>query len=881
MSGEQDEDMVDPSVNFLFKTMMQRDPRKRQVKLVPKHLVQVDFDMGDSEEDSDFDIGEHKVSFSGSDSGEEMGEEEQEACMELGAAEVSQSSSIALDKLNDDKDDGSSDSEDGSENESDDDDSDGDNEDEDEDEDEDDSESEADDQETPRLKPKGLGGIFDGIGTSDEEDEDYVPQKKKKKKSAAPKLAKAKSAEISKVALPVVDSPVSVSGQGHGQIKVLICCVCLSDQSADDDEIVECDNCGISVHEGCYGISESQSVASTESSASTEPWFCDACKAGVLPHCELCPNSGGIYKETDAGKWVHIVCALYTPGVAFGDVDRLCPVTLFEMQYSKWGAKECSLCEDARYSRTGVCISCDAGMCRSFFHVTCAQREGLLTEADPGEVMDIADPFFAYCKQHVDKMTMKARRRHWLAIQSHIRSYMPKVMDDQKEQMRFERKLNRHREKYIISRNKRPPSWVPTQKMVRHLHTSPYAVKAFMRKAELMGVVTHVEQAQHEKPEARKKPHITPALSAEFIQYYFGRNTKIDQLRNNLNELTTQNVKLRDQERVIRTQYDQLSHNLTQLREATNTARREGEKLCEVLSDIGGKSVTVPEMFRPKKRQRSPSKKETPCSPSALIHQCGICNQTTDQHLLAKCDSCRQHFHLGCLDPPLTRMPKKSKLFGWQCSQCVSSSSDDSDGSAGAKLVDEPRRLRETIKEPIKYRNQQLEGIEMKKKLSGKGVKKKKRTPLMTASGDAGAKSPTPLSASVAASTPGASSLAAKSHKKGATKKEEAPKERTPKRAPSPVPRAKKEEPVFQCVVCNIHGDASDTVRCDECLLSYHFYCLDPPVKKSPKVRGYAWHCEACDPTDMSDVYLVEDEEPDNKAAEGPTNTSGTTEVSA
>ena len=40
--------------------------------------------------------------------------------------------------------------------------------------------------------------------------------------------------------------------------------------------------------------------------------------------------------------------------------------------------------------------------------------------------------------------------------------------------------------------------------------------------------------------------------------------------------------------------------------------------------------------------------------------------------------------------------------------------------------------------------------------------------------------------------------------------------------------------------------------RCDECLLSYHFYCLDPPVKKSPKVRGYAWHCEACDPTDLS-----------------------------
>ena len=40
-------------------------------------------------------------------------------------------------------------------------------------------------------------------------------------------------------------------------------------------------------YEGCYGISESQSVASTESSASTEPWFCDACKADIKPVCRL------------------------------------------------------------------------------------------------------------------------------------------------------------------------------------------------------------------------------------------------------------------------------------------------------------------------------------------------------------------------------------------------------------------------------------------------------------------------------------------------------------------------------------------------------------------------------------------------------------------
>lgn len=150
-----------------------------------------------------------------------------------------------------------------------------------------------------------------------------------------------------------------------------ICGACLGDRSDDSNEIVECDNCGVTVHEGCYGVSESVSVSSTVSSCSTEPWFCEVCKAGVKePTCELCPNKGGIFKETDVGKWVHLICALYVPGVAFGEVDQLTSVTLFEMPYNKWGTKTCTICEDARFARTGVCIGCDAGMCKTYFHVT-------------------------------------------------------------------------------------------------------------------------------------------------------------------------------------------------------------------------------------------------------------------------------------------------------------------------------------------------------------------------------------------------------------------------------------------------------------------------------------------------------------------------------
>lgn len=175
--------------------------------------------------------------------------------------------------------------------------------------------------------------------------------------------------------LSAVDKLVEqTKSSAHITAKLLtkpVCCACLSDRSDDSNEIVTCDSCKITVHEGCYGVSDSVSISSTVSSCSTEPWFCEPCKANMKNlDCELCPNKGGIFKETDCGKWVHLVCALYVPGVAFGEVDQLSSVTLFEMQYNKWGAKTCSLCDNEHFARTGVCIGCDAGMCKTYFHVT-------------------------------------------------------------------------------------------------------------------------------------------------------------------------------------------------------------------------------------------------------------------------------------------------------------------------------------------------------------------------------------------------------------------------------------------------------------------------------------------------------------------------------
>lgn len=108
--------------------------------------------------------------------------------------------------------------------------------------------------------------------------------------------------------------------QGLVRPKILVCAVCLGDHSDDLNEIVTCDGCSVSVHEGCYGISDSASVSSTVSSCSTEPWFCDACKAGVVnPPCELCPNLGKFVEVINSYSY----CKVYEVGnrVGFHEVD--------------------------------------------------------------------------------------------------------------------------------------------------------------------------------------------------------------------------------------------------------------------------------------------------------------------------------------------------------------------------------------------------------------------------------------------------------------------------------------------------------------------------------------------------------------------------------
>uniref|UniRef100_A0A8C1Z929 PHD finger protein 14 n=1 Tax=Cyprinus carpio TaxID=7962 RepID=A0A8C1Z929_CYPCA len=614
---------------------------------------------------------------------------------------------------------------------------------------------------------------------------------------------------------------------------ILICCVCLGDNSEDADEIIQCDNCGVTVHEGCYGVDgESDSIMSSASENSTEPWFCDACKNGVTPSCELCPSQDGIFKETDAGRWVHVVCALYVPGVAFGDIDKLRPVTLTEMNYSKYGAKECSLCEDARFARTGVCISCDAGMCRSFFHVTCAQREGLLSEAAAEE--DIADPFFAYCKQHADRFDRKWKRKNYLALQSYCKV---SLQEREKQltpeaQARITTRLQQYRAKAELSRNTRPQAWVPREKLPRPLTSSASAIRKLMRKAELMGISTDIFPVDTSDTSASvdgRRKHKQPALTADFVNYYLERNMRMIQIQDNIVEQKNLKDKLETEQEKLHMEYNKVRLWTLQWQTLNFSALLYLQKL------------NSPAVLKAPK-ERKPSKKEggSPGKSSnlpAMLYSCGICKKNQDQHLLLLCDTCKLHYHLGCLDPPLTRMPKKTKNSYWQCSECDQASSDEAD-IAMETLPDGTKRSRRQIKGPIKFIPQEMSPEP--KKLQVRGTVSMSNTCVVLLKSLAFYM--TQFHFLFDQRTRG------QKRKRTSICEEEKIEEPSPRerrqRQSTLQKKPKADDTRTECTTCKGSGDNENLVRCDECQLCYHFGCLDPPLKKSPKQTGYGWICQ-------------------------------------
>ncbi len=193
---------------------------------------------------------------------------------------------------------------------------------------------------------------------------------------------------------PRSSSAAAVNGElaAPGEEQDSKCAICDDGDCENTNAIVFCDGCDLAVHQECYGvpfIPEGQ-------------WLCRKCQliGRGTPTCIFCPNTDGAFKQTNASRWSHLLCAIWIPEVSLGNTTFMEPVMDVEKVPKQRWKLTCYLCRQ----KMGACIQCGNKNCFVAFHVTCARRAKLflkMKSTHGGPASLDASVLKAYCDKHV------------------------------------------------------------------------------------------------------------------------------------------------------------------------------------------------------------------------------------------------------------------------------------------------------------------------------------------------------------------------------------------------------------------------------------------------------------------------------------------------
>lgn len=358
-------------------------------------------------------------------------------------------------------------------------------------------------------------------------------------------------------------------------------------------------------------------------------------------------------------------------------------------------------------------------MCRNYFHVTCAQANGLLCDAQALEDMQdaVADPFFAHCKQHAtEKLIVKTKKRNYLALQLRLKQLnSTEHKMDERILNRLEEVRKQYEEESRISLERKNLLQNLNYKSPRPLLSSSNAVRKLILKAELLGMSPEAQIISNQDIiDIRKKWHIPVAFSVEYVGYYLDRNERLKSMLKKQNELNRQNQELKNEEEKAILKYEETSKQYEQVNKNYNETVTNLTNLFNSINMLNDSKLSIPSKYlrtNSATEDRSSINNKVTNGLSNILNNlngklksCGICKRSNDQSSLALCDNCNLYYHFQCLDPPLTRMPKKTKFGGWQCSECTDKINQEEEEEPSVD-VNESRRLRarDSVAPPVKF----------------------------------------------------------------------------------------------------------------------------------------------------------------------------------
>lgn len=177
------------------------------------------------------------------------------------------------------------------------------------------------------------------------------------------------------------------------------CSLC-SETGICANKVIKCAGCGLKVHILCYGIKTDQYADGN----TAVKWKCSPCQRGILEPivCELCHQPNGAFKQTVCGKWVHVICALFTDGVQFDNAIEMEPIHITNVLNSKRQQKTCAFC----LRSVGICRSCSKSTCKHWVHINCAQFNNCLDVIASDKNDSVK--YRAYCMDHKPKDSVRS-----------------------------------------------------------------------------------------------------------------------------------------------------------------------------------------------------------------------------------------------------------------------------------------------------------------------------------------------------------------------------------------------------------------------------------------------------------------------------------------